>query len=105
MFKIGITEDLHKRWNNPKYGYRHDGWERMLLLYAAPWSKWKIEPLDSPDTRTLKHESSGWMEIKLIETFAMEGLCNGCVNKPGSGGESASDGKPHFTYVVVKEFD
>ena len=85
-FKIGITCDPRHRWRNCEYGYERDGWKQMHLLYAAPTSK--------------KHdaESTGTMEKYLISWFLG---CEGCLNR-GLGGEKASDGSPHFTYVVVR---
>ena len=87
-FKIGITEDPWSRWFRPDCGYCHDGWHRMVIMYCAPSSKPKF------------WDSTGSMEKRLIAAFA--GRANGCINRVGAGGEGASAGPPHFTYVVMR---
>ena len=76
---------IQDRWRNSEWGHEWDGWSQMHLLYAAPTSK--------------KHnaESTGNMEKYLISQFWRY---EGCLNI-GAGGERASDGSPHFVYVVV----
>jgi hypothetical protein len=85
-FKIGITENPYLRWTRKDCGYKHFGdWEVMVLLYAANTGIKHV------------HDSSGSMEVLLIDAFA-ERDC-GCINV-GKGGEGASRSSPHFTYVV-----
>ena len=91
-YKIGITENPVRRWKmyqaETKYGHR---WSKMVLLYWAPTSK-KHHP-----------ESSGNMETRLVADFFNSDLDSACVNRPGSGGECPSHGRPHFVYAAVCE--
>ena len=91
-YKIGITENPARRWKmyqaDKKYGHR---WSKMVLLYWAPTSK-KHHP-----------ESSGNMETRLVADFFNSDLDSACVNRPGSGGECPSHGRPHFVYAAVCE--
>ena len=97
-FKIGITEHPWQRWKLYKAERKFERFRTMHILYAAKTSKWKITPYDSDRRKELKSTSTGAMEINLVAEF--EGYPE-CVNRPGSGGECASDGSPHFVYVVV----
>ena len=71
----------------------------MHVLYCAPTSKWRIKPLDDAITRQLKAESTGAMEIALIERFSSHPRC---INREGGDGDCPSNGSPHFTYVVLR---
>jgi hypothetical protein len=86
-FKIGITADPHWRWKVcPGGAYLRQGFRKMTILYAAPFSK--------PYTE----ESSGCMERALIAVFR---CLPQCLNvKPG--GEGASAFSPHYVYVVER---
>lgn len=84
-FKIGICLDPHWRFFEcgGRVKYEHE-YKKMVLIYAAKSSKkW-----DS--------ESTGHMEKILIDRFRHRDTC---MNKAGGGG-GASDGSPHFLYVV-----
>ena len=75
----------------------------MMLLYAGPTGKWKIFNGDSPEVIALKSVSSGQMERDLIKFFKddhPEEYPN--LQNKGPGGEGASSGCPHFTYVAAK---
>lgn len=85
-FKIGITANPFQRWYNEKYGYVHDGYTRMHLLYTAAHSRKSVD------------DSSGQMESRLIALFSEHPYCE---NKAG-GGETPTPFSPHFTYVVTK---
>ncbi len=97
-FKIGITENITRRWNDPKMGYKFQGYATMFLLYAAPTSKTRESPLDTDEEKQLKRESTGAFERALIAEWASH---SSCKNKEGTGGECPSSGSPHFVYVVV----
>ena len=90
-FKIGITECCRKRWENPSFGWKWDKsgqpWEVMVVLYAAPTSKPRVM------------YSTGAFEKELVREFAR---VEGCLNCRGTGGETPSEGSPHFVYVVVR---
>lgn len=99
-FKIGITEHPWQRWHREDCGYAMSGWRCMDLLYVAPISKWRInEKWDSAKVKSLKATSTGSMERKLIAMFRDH---PGCINTQ-PGGESASNGSPHFVYVVSRD--
>ena len=87
-FKIGITECCRIRWENDIFGWKWEGMEIMVVLYAAPNSN--------------KHVmySTGAFEKELIREFAR---VEGCMNCRGTGGETPSMGSPHFAYVVVRK--
>ncbi len=104
-FKIGITEDPWDRWWRTDCGYHlpQQNFHTMYLLYAAPTSKHKIEKFDSAETKALKSESTGAMEISLISRFAGQAVHSICLNREGAGGECPSNGSPHFVYVVVRD--
>ena len=98
-FYIGITEDPIFRW--VKLGLCRQ-YDYMMLLYAGPTGKWKIFNGDSPEVIALKSVSSGQMERDLIKFFKddhPEEYPN--LQNKGPGGEGASSGCPHFTYVAT----
>jgi hypothetical protein len=97
-FKIGITENPWQRWQLYCRDCKYQRFRVMYILYAAPTSKWKATPYDSERRKELKRTSTGAMEIALIEEFEDYPEC---VNRKGAGGECASDGSPHFVYVVI----
>ena len=99
-FKIGITENVSRRWHDSKMGYKNATevcWEYLAVLYTAPTSKCKINAWDSDEVASLKRASTGLMETLLIKNFSE--LPN-CLNK-AAGGDCPSDGSPHFCYVAV----
>ena len=95
-FKIGITENPYQRWVRSDCGYERSGWNFMYVLYVAPTSKWKLEPMDSEKTKALKSTSTGAMERLLVDRFM---TFPDCINRQ-PGGECPSNGSPHFCYVV-----
>ena len=79
-FKIGITYRPHQRWVDPRYGYKHKGYARMVFCFATD---------RSDDVVTL--------EKSLIAHLKSDGRC---LNK-AHGGESAHHGfSPFFLYVA-----
>ena len=100
-FKIGITEDPGGRWWRTDCGYHLPGndFRQMHVLYAAPTSKHKIHPCDSESRKELKRESTGAMEKLFIAEFENS---DGCLNRPGAGGECPSEGPPHFLYIASR---
>ena len=99
-YKIGITENPHRRWCNADHGYAYateNTWSAMHILYSAPTSKWKLHIAETFESRALKIGSTGAMERALIREF--KGI-QGCVNR-ADGGDCPSDGSPHFVYVVA----
>ncbi len=98
-FKIGITENIVRRWRDRGMGYQWRGWDRMFLLYAAPTSKTRESVLDSDEQKQLKRESTGAFETALIAEWGEHSFC---LNQEGAGGECPSAGWPHFVYVVVR---
>ena len=100
--KIGITDNPFVRWVNRGHGYERAGWTMMYLLYAAPTSKVRVDPLDSESRRRLKMESTGAMETELINRFHHYPQC---INRAGGGGDCPSNGSPHFCYVVLRDFE
>ncbi len=98
QFKIGITENLKRRWDQMEADPR-GGWLEMHLLYAAPTAQWKPSPLDDDRIRQLMAFSTGVVETHLINHWADSPEC---VNRPNSGGLGASQGTPHYVYCVIR---
>ena len=96
QFYIGITEDPIRRWDVLGLGRSYD---YMMLVYAGPTGKWKPSNLDSDEQLALKSVSSGKMERDIIKYFKDESYLNLKNQLPG--GEGASSGCPHFTYVAT----
>jgi hypothetical protein len=86
LFKIGITEDPKHRWFVCDNGNYSNTFTKMTVVYVATSSK------------KLHHQSTGNMERTQISKFKTD---EKCMNK-APGGEGASDGSPHFCYVVWK---
>ena len=84
-FKIGITVDPKWRYFECGNGAYSRQFTKMTIVYAAQNSKKAIQ------------DSSGMMEVELIAKFRFK--YPGCLNK-SIGGEGASAGSPHFTYIV-----
>ena len=85
-FKIGICVDPKWRWFVCAGGAHSRSFTKMTLVSVANSSK--------PNDR----QSTGNMEKTQISRF--KGMCGDkCMNK-APGGEGASDGSPHFCYVV-----
>ena len=101
-FKIGITENLYRRWHDSCFGYKNDKsvcWHYMAVLYTAPTSKPDTSKMClAPQVKKLRQASTGTMETLLIQVF---GELPGCINKKGAGGDCPSEGSPHFCYVVA----
>lgn len=78
-FYVGITENPRRRWLD---GHIHDGWSQMLVVWAARTSQ----------------ETAG-LEKEVLARWR----CHpGCANV-GCGGERASQGSPHFLYIVTRD--
>ena len=73
-FYIGITEDPVRRWHEHSVG-----WDAMSILFVGETS-----------------QDSGHCEKTLLKRFGHLLFCQ----NTGPGGEHASSGRPHFTYVV-----
>ena len=100
-FKIGITENPHRRWHDPHFGYkrsRNKLWDCFAVIYTSPTSKRTINKYDKPKVKELKQTSTGMMETLLIHIF--EELPT-CINRKGAGADCPSEGSPHFCYVVA----
>ena len=93
IFQVGITEHPSNRW---ELYCREGKLTTMNVVYAAPISKWKIKRFEPPSLKKLKRVSTGTMERTLIEHVRDLPECQNI--KPG--GEGASDGSPHFCYIV-----
>jgi len=86
FFKIGITMDPKHRWFVCDKGKYSKDFTKMTVVYVSTHAK------------KIHHQSSGNMEKTQISKF--KDLCGDqCLNK-SPGGEGASDGSPHFCYVV-----
>ena len=94
IFKVGITEHPSRRWK--KYCREEGKWITMSVVYVAPISKWFIRPFEPPPLEKLKRVSTGTMERELIKHVRDLPECQ----NNGPGGESPSDGTPHFCYIV-----
>ena len=81
-FKIGITENPYQRWVRSDCGYERSGWKFMYVLYVAPTSKWKLNPMDSEKTKALKSTSTGAMERLLVDRFM---TFPECINRQAGG--------------------
>ena len=93
IFKVGITEHPSSRWE----GYCREGtWITMSVVYVAPISKWFIGEFEPPPLEKLKRVSTGTMERELIKHVRDLPECQNTA----PGGEGASDGSPHFCYIV-----
>ena len=86
-FKIGITQDPIHRWSLPGNPYDEE-WDKMMLLYAAEESSKHVK------------ESSGALEKHLIDR--MWHLPR-CYNQENTGGLSATAGRPHWCYCVLRK--
>ena len=68
----------------------------MSVVYAALISKWSIKRFEPPLLKELRHVSTGAMEPELIKHVREFPECQNSA----PGGESPSDGSPHFCYIV-----
>jgi hypothetical protein len=98
QIKIGITEDIGRRWEQMSAD-RRGGWRELHLLYAAPTSKTIASLLDDERVSKLKATSTGAFETRLISDWSP---AEQCVNRSGAGGECPSAGSPHYVYVVLR---
>lgn len=78
---------------------RHADFKLMVLLYVAPTGRWRAEEDDDSHITSLKKYSSSALEQDLVSLFE-DNPKN--VNRIGTGGETASWGTPHYTYVMVR---
>ena len=86
FFKIGITENPKHRWFVRENGRNSRDFTKMTVVYVSTHAK------------KIHHQSTGNMEKTQISKF--KDICGDqCLNK-SPGGEGASDGSPHFCYVV-----
>ena len=84
VFKIGITQDLNRRWADPHIGYKHDNFHEMHVLFAS------------------NGIACSMLEVYLINNYKST---QGCWND-SPGGEGIKDGGVDvthcWTYVAVK---
>ena len=86
FFKIGITENPKHRWFVCDNGSYSKNFTKMTVVYV------------STSAKKIHHQSTGNMEKTQISKF--KDICDDqCLNE-SPGGEGASDGSPHFCYVV-----
>ena len=86
MYKIGLTACPSHRFVNPSYGYRWQGFTRMVLLAG------------------LNPSWAATLETALITRFKESRAEPGCQNeKPG--GETLPSAPPVFVYCVFAEIE